>query len=153
VRCGGVCRVHGGAAPRVRAKRLERIALAEALAADPARPPAQVLEDVLHSADYLMRQARSELAADKPSAATMAKLIELSETAGRWAKITLDLGVAERTTAVLESQAIMLFRVISAALTAVIVDDSARQRVLALVSEGLRAQNVIEADPVIEAAP
>jgi hypothetical protein len=49
---GGVCRYHGGGSPQVRAKRLERIALAEALARDPARAPAEVLLDVAHQADF-----------------------------------------------------------------------------------------------------
>jgi hypothetical protein len=137
--------VHGGAAPQVKAKRLERIALAEALAKDPARAPADVLLDVAHQADYLMRTARAEVRAHQPTAATMQRLLDLTENAGRWAKTTLEAGTAERQIRVLEAHAALLYRVISDAVGAVLVDEEQRRRVLALVSEGLRKQNAIEA--------
>lgn len=108
--------MHGGNAPQVKRKRLERIALAEALARDPRRPAAEVLGDVLHQADHLMRKARLEVDADRPTADTMRKLLDLSEQAGRWAKTSLDAEVDQRQTRVLEVQAAVIVGVFERAL-------------------------------------
>jgi hypothetical protein len=82
------------------------------MAADPRRHPSEVLADVLHQADWLMRKARGEVRADKPTADTMTKLLDLTEQAGRWAKTSLDADVDQRQTHVLESQAAALAAVI-----------------------------------------
>jgi hypothetical protein len=110
---GGVCRWHGGAAGHVEQKRRERVVLAKALAADPRRDPAEVLADVLHQADHLMRKAREEVDADRPTASTMLLLLEMTERAGSWAKSALDAGVQERQTRALEAQVAVLAGVIS----------------------------------------
>lgn len=109
---GGPCRMHGGAAPQVERKRAERIALAQALLADPRRDPGEVLADVAHQADYLMRRARDEIEAGKLTVATMTRLVEVTEAAGRWAKTGLDAGLAERQTRAMEAQAAALAGVI-----------------------------------------
>jgi hypothetical protein len=54
---GTVCVKHGGGAPQVRAKRLERIALAEELAAHPHKHPADVLLAALRLSDLLTKRA------------------------------------------------------------------------------------------------
>lgn len=109
---GGVCRSHGGNAPQVRGARQRRVALSQALAVDPRRDPGEVLADVGHQADYLMRRAREEVRTGKLTAATMTRLLDLTETAGRWAKTGLEAGVAERQTRALEVQATVLATVV-----------------------------------------
>ena len=103
-----VCRVHGGAAPQVKAARLRRIQFAEALQADPVRRADEILVDVLHASDYAMRQVRQEISADKLTVETTERLVSLTETAGRWAKTTLDAGVNERIVRLAEAQGAMV---------------------------------------------
>lgn len=144
VRGGGPCRVHGGAAPQVKRKRLERIALAEALAADPRRHPSEVLGDVLHQADHLMRRAREEVDAEKPTAETMVKLLDLTEHAGRWAKTSLDAEVDQRQTRVLEAQAAALAAVITRVLDRLELSLEQRELVTVVVPEELERMSAGE---------
>ena len=137
--------MHGGAAPQVQRKRLERVALAEALAADPARPPAEVLLDVAHTYDWLFRKAREEVDSHRPTAATMSKLLEAAEANGRWAKTTLDAATDDRHIRLLEQQTRLLFQVVTEAVAEVVPGDEPRKRVLALISAGLREQKTIDA--------
>jgi hypothetical protein len=137
VRGGGPCRVHGENGV-TRAARLRRVALAEALAADPRRDPREVLSDVAHAADHLMRRARAEVSADRPTAKTMAKLIELTETAGRWAKTALDAGVAERQARVAEAQGAMVAAVLSAIFDDLALDERQLRLVPQVVPRRLR---------------
>src|SRR6266487_1088393 len=62
---GGPCRVHGGAAPQVRAKRFERIALSEELARHPHKHPADVLLEALRLNDLLAKKALEAVDAGK----------------------------------------------------------------------------------------
>lgn len=100
--------MHGGKAPQVRRKREERVALAEALAADPRRSPAEVLSSVLHAHDHLMRKALREVDANRPTAKTMTALLAELDQTGRWAKTALDAEVDQRQTRVAEVEAAVL---------------------------------------------
>jgi hypothetical protein len=133
-----VCIVHGQNA-RTKAKRARAIALAEALAADPRRDPDEVLRDVLHTSDYLMRKARAEVDADRPTAATMLKLVEVTETAGRWAKTALDAGVAERSIHLAERQGAMVAAVLERIFDDLALDERQRRLVPTVVPRHLRA--------------
>lgn len=137
VRGGGVCHVHGGKAPQVRRKRLERVAIAEALARDPRRDPSEVLADVVHQSDWLMRKARGEVRADKPTVKTMAKLLELTEQAGRWAKTSLDAEIDQRQTRVVEAQAVALAAVIQRVLERMDLTDAQMALIPVVVPEEL----------------
>lgn len=134
---GGPCHLHGGKAPQVRQARERRIALAEALARDPRRDPGDVLRDVLHTNDHLMRKARAEVDADRPTAATMARLLEATERAGRWAKTSLDAEVDQRQTQVLEAHAAMLAGVIQRVLDRLALTPEQQQLVHIVVPEEL----------------
>lgn len=100
---GGPCRMHGGAAPQVKARRLQRVALAEA-AARGRRDPWAVLADVTATADELFKRARAEVATNHATAETMAALIERMDQAGRFAKQLIDSGHQEREVRVAELQ-------------------------------------------------
>jgi hypothetical protein len=134
--------MHGGSAPQVKRKRLERIALAQALAADPRRDPGEVLSDVLHQADHLMRKARGEVDANRPTAKTMLRLLELTERAGGWAKVALDAGTSERQTRVMEAQAIALAGVITRVLDRLDLTSAQRELVPVVVPAELERLSI-----------
>jgi hypothetical protein len=61
---GRVCWHHGGATRQAQAKAAERVAFAEALKRDPARSTREIMQDVVHAADFLMRRELSGLGAE-----------------------------------------------------------------------------------------
>jgi hypothetical protein len=134
-----VCVMHGGGAPQVRRARERRIALAEALLADPRRGPDEVLADVLHQSDFLMREARSEIQAGRVTTATMTRLVELAERAGTWARHVLDSGVQERQVRLAEGQGAMVAAVLSAIFDDLVLDERQRRLVPTVVPRHLRA--------------
>lgn len=137
VRGGGVCRVHGGAAPQVRRRRLERVALAEALASSPRRHPGEVLLDALHTADVLARDARARVAGGLPSAEAVLALVEAIERAARLAKTTMDADVDQRHAKVAEQHIDTLEAVLRRALELAGLTDGQRGRVLGAVPAAL----------------
>lgn len=134
---GGPCRSHGGNATQIRRSRERRIALAEALAADPRRDPAEVLADVLHTHDHLMRKAREEVSTKRPTAATMQRLMDRLEQTGRWAKTALDAEVDQRQTRALEAQAALLAGALSRILDRLELTAEQRELVHVVVPEEL----------------
>lgn len=139
VRGGGPCRSHGGNTATHRRNRERNLTIAEALAADPRRSPDEVLADVMHQSDWLMRRAREEVQANTPTADTMAKLIGAAESAGRWAKSALDVGLAERQTRVLEQDAAALAGIVTRILGRLNLTADQRALVPTVVPEELRA--------------
>lgn len=114
---GVVCLVHGGAAPQVRRKAAERVALAEALRRADHRPPWEVLSDALDAADSLMRQARMAAAeGGRVTVEQLDRLVDAIERAARMAKVALDAGVDERRVRLAEAQGVLLARVCGAVL-------------------------------------
>ena len=130
-----VCIMHGGTAPQVKAARQRRLAFDAALAADPRRSADEVLLDVLHSADHLMRRARAEVDAGEANLDTIRQLVELEERAGKWADKAHDAGVHER---VAGQRPVPL--------TAVEIPEQVSNAVVAAVSAVLSALHIADVD-------
>lgn len=107
VRGGGVCSVHGGRAPQVRAKREQRIALLEA-ARRGQRSPYEVLAEGAAIDDELCRRALTEIDADGITSDTLAKLIEALDRNARSARSLIDVGFQERAMRISERQGELL---------------------------------------------
>ena len=94
IRGASVCRVHGGMARQVQRRAAERLALAEAMASEPHRHPAEVLMDTLHAADLLMRE---RIQAGTPvDARGLEVLLGAVERAQKFARTVLELDIADR---------------------------------------------------------
>lgn len=101
-----VCNTHGASAPQVKAAAEKRVTLAEAMVSGPKRQPYEVLEDALHAADLLMREAIFELGeGGSVSASTMEKFVQAFERAHRLAKVNMDAGIDQRRMRLAEAQA------------------------------------------------
>lgn len=101
-----VCYIHGGNAPQVRAAAEKRVTLAEAMVSGPKRQPYEVLEDALHAADLLMREAVFELGqSGTVTVALMDKFVQAFERAHRLAKVNMDAGIDQRRMRLAEAQA------------------------------------------------
>jgi hypothetical protein len=78
---GGVCHIHGGAARQVKAKREQRVALAEIQAAAPAvvaqKEPEELLLDALHDVNQVLQQIKRD-----PSGGSVNPI--LLQLAGHW---------------------------------------------------------------------
>jgi hypothetical protein len=86
---GGPCVKHGGGAPQVRAKRLERVALAEELARAPRRSAADVLLEALHLADVLGMRALAQVEAGDVKPKLLRQVVDASARAGALARTVL----------------------------------------------------------------
>lgn len=142
---GGPCPIHGGKAPQVEAKRLERIELGEALARSPRRSPWEVLADVLHTADVVAQAARADVEGGNVTPQTVFLLTDAIERAGRWAKTALDAGVDERQTRVAEREGAILASVIRAILGRLDLSPAQEAMVTIVVPQELRRAAELEA--------
>lgn len=131
-----VCLAHGGSAPQVKRKRLERIALAEAAAMSPRRHPGEVLLDALHVADTRARQLAQEV--DDPRAGE--RLVEQLERAARLAESALRLDAEHRGQDVVEREGERIFELLQA-----IFDDQQRDLVSLLTVHAPGALDAFEA--------
>ena len=123
----------------MRRAREARLAMAAALAADPHRHPAEVLADVAHQSDWLMRRARDEVQAGELTADTVTRLIDAAERAGRWSKELLAAGTDERQTKALEVAALaQIVDVVQRAVVAEVSDVAVRDRITGRIRDGLR---------------
>jgi hypothetical protein len=104
VRGGGVCVMHGGAAPHVKAKRLERLALAEQLESAPRRHPGAILLDAVHTADILAQQARAEVAQQGVTVKTARALIDATIRAATLSRSALSAEAEDRSSRFTEGQ-------------------------------------------------
>jgi len=100
-----VCRKHGAGAPQVKAAADRRVVMAEMLVdGGPRRPAWEILLDVMHAADVLMKVAREKVALGETlTVADMEAFTAALERAQRFAKTVLDAGVDERQTRVAEA--------------------------------------------------
>lgn len=114
-----VCHTHGGNAPQVRAAAEKRVTLAEAMVKGVKRQPWEILEDALHAADLLMREATFELGAKGTvTPALMDKFVAAFERAHRLAKVNLDAGIDQRRLQLAEAQAGQMHKVFTRVLDA-----------------------------------
>jgi hypothetical protein len=88
VRGGGVCIVHGETRAG-RAKRMERVALAEELARAPRRSAADVLSEALHLADVLGKRALAQVEAGDVKPKLLREVVDASARAGALARSVL----------------------------------------------------------------
>jgi hypothetical protein len=94
-----VCLSHGGAAPQVRDKARQRVALtraAELLGPVVQADPAQVLISAVRSSAALLGAAEAAVRAEEPDADALHALGEAAMLAGRLAKLALDSGIEQR---------------------------------------------------------
>lgn len=110
---GGVCPKHGGAAPQVKAKRLERVALAERFAATPHRHPGEVLLDAVHTADVLAKQAREELETTGATKQTIKALVEATHMAAALSRSALGAEAEAQSARFSQDQAKVVERALS----------------------------------------
>jgi hypothetical protein len=98
---GGVCHIHGGAASQVRAKREQRVLVAEARAAvDPVvvvqREPEEVLLDALHDTNVTLQAIKAELHGGSVNPILLQVAGDWLDRVARISKIIVDGAVAER---------------------------------------------------------
>ena len=137
-----VCVMHGQNA-RVKAKRLERITMAQALAADERRAPHEVLAGVLHQSEYLLRRMQEETYPDQLTARALERLVARVEQAGRWASKALEAGVNEHTVRLAEKQGELVADCIQRILDALMLSDVQWARVGTVVPAELRRLTAI----------
>lgn len=107
---GGPCRMHGGAAPAVKAKREQRILVGEiAMQSDEVftRSPGEVLVGAMHDADTVLQKIKGQaLSGAQVDPALLNALGEWLDRAARVSKSVLDSGADEEITrqAQLEAQ-------------------------------------------------
>jgi hypothetical protein len=100
---GGPCHVHGGAAKQVKAKREQRIVVAEARAAAAAEPvvlqrrePEELLIDLLDDVNRILQQIKSELHGNVVSPALLQAAGEWFDRTARVAKTVIDGDLSQR---------------------------------------------------------
>ena len=91
---GGVCPMHGGAAKQVKAKREQRVLLAEAQAAAPAtvvmREPEEILVDALHDTNATLQAIKAELSAGLVNPILLQLAGDWIDRVGRLGKVIVD---------------------------------------------------------------
>lgn len=147
---GDTCASHGGRAPQVRRKAAERVTVAEALANGERRHPWEILGDVQHGADVLMRDARSKIESGGATVADFAEFVTAMERAHRLTSANVSTGLAERRQRFHEAQADQMRGLLDRALSAPRASLSAEQRaaVLAEFLHAVRAELAVEAEVV-----
>jgi hypothetical protein len=121
---GGVCIMHGGAAPAVRAKREGRIIAgmaARAARGDVApRDPVEALLAAARDADAIVQRLKSNFAAGVVvDGATLSVLGEWLDRVSRLSKVCVDARLDERRAALEEAQARMVLLAFDRALNAI----------------------------------
>ncbi|RKS77587.1 hypothetical protein CLV35_1281 [Motilibacter peucedani] len=101
---GGVCPMHGGSAPQVRAKREVRIALQEQLASSERRSSADILVDAQHAADVVARDLQTSIERGTATPGDVEQLMAAWQRAASLAKVTADARVDERRVGIAEQQ-------------------------------------------------
>lgn len=110
---GGVCFKHGGAAPRVAARRAVRVIEGRALLAGQVveqRDPGEALVAAAHDADSMVQRLKGRLATGELTGAELSAFSEWLDRVGRLAKVTMDARIDERRTRISEQQAQLLHR-------------------------------------------
>jgi hypothetical protein len=98
---GTVCFVHGGNAKQVKAKREQRVALADAQAAVPAsvvlqKEPEELLLDALHDVNQVLQQLKSELHGGSVNPILLNLAGEWLDRLGRLGKVVTDGDLATK---------------------------------------------------------
>lgn len=91
---GGVCVVHGGQAPQVKAAAARRVTLAEALASTDRRHPQEVLASALHQVDTMAEHVLDAMrAGDLGTTPEMVSVaVDANRTRAGMAKLVLETG-------------------------------------------------------------
>ena len=86
-----VCRMHGAAAPQVRRKAAQRVALAEAMRFGDRRHPYEIMADALHLVDTTSRMLLERLSGGETVTAEQVQaLVEAARNQAGMAKLVLD---------------------------------------------------------------
>lgn len=107
---GGVCVMHGGNAPQVKAAREARIVAAEAALEAPrsAADAADVLTSAMNDSHSLLQRLKSNIADGRVTVADLTALGDWVDRAARISKLVVDAGIEERRTRVSEAQGQLL---------------------------------------------
>lgn len=155
---GGVCWVHGGAAPQVEARRAVRILEGRALLAGQVveeRDPGEALLAAARDADQMLQRVKGQLDAGRLTGADLTAFGEWIDRVGRLSKLVIDTRLEERRTRLSEQQAKLLVSGLNWFITTSIPTAqhaNARQQ-LAQMLRALDRGEVPGERPAIEAGP
>jgi len=100
---GVVCAMHGGSAPQVQARAMERAILADALLHNDRRDPHEVIEDAVNTMDQIKQWLTAQIThGDDRRPMDLERLIDSVDRSMKYAKIAIDVGVEERKVRVSE---------------------------------------------------
>lgn len=138
---GGVCRVHGGAAPQVQTAREARIVAAEAAREAPrtAAEAADVLTGAMNDAHSLLQRLKQNIAAGRVTGADLDALGAWVDRSARIAKLVVDANIEERRTKITEAQGLVIAGVIKQVLADLMLSDEQQARVPIVVPRALLA--------------
>lgn len=140
-----VCQTHGGRSRQAKAAAERRMTLAEALKTAPRRHPWEVLEDALHVADLLMREARVAVEDGRVTPTLVDKMVAALERAHRLAKVNLDAGIDQRRQSLAETQANQMHKVFTRVLSGLDLTAEQRAKVPDLLRREIQGVLAIEA--------
>jgi|SRR5665811_309683 len=140
---GGPCRVHGGAAPQVRAAREARLIAAQALNEAPRslRDAADILVATMQDGDTILQHLKSRLAAGVATGSDFTAIGDWIDRTSRLAKTVHDAKLDERRVHIAEDQGRILAGVIQRVLDLLELDARQLALVPVVVPSELRALN------------
>lgn len=109
---GRVCSIHGGKIPRVRAKAMERVLIADGLRHGAYRAPHEVLLSAMREMDVVKQALINQITQGDPSEPVdFERLVDAIDRTVKYSKIVLDAGVQERQVRASEGMAHQLVTV------------------------------------------
>jgi hypothetical protein len=144
---GGVCPMHGGAAPQVRARREARRIQAEAALTGAAVPrdPATALLAAAQDADSILQRIKLTIGRDQElTPALLTALGDWIDRTSRVAKLVVDARIDERRTRLSEQQGRILALTIQAILGRLELSPAQRDLIPVVVPEELRRAGQME---------
>jgi len=136
---GGPCRLHGGAAPQVRAAREVRILTAEAAREAPksSADSVDVLTSAMNDAHSLLQRLKVNIAGGQLTAADLTALGDWVDRAARISKLVVDAGIEERRVQIAAADGRILAGVIQRSFAGVLA------RVLAALVEHAESRDLV----------
>lgn len=144
---GGVCPMHGGSAPQVKAAKEARILAAEASAAAPMTraDAADVLTSAMNDSHALLQRLKENIASGRVTSADLKALGDWVDRAARVSKMVVDAGIEERRTQIAEHEGQLIAAVIQRILARLQLTPEQQGMVSTVVPQELRAVSAVSA--------